>query len=141
MKKLVLSILAVGALSSGAVWADAECQAGSAWGLKPGCGGSDAGYAGNSGWAPPPNNSGWPPPGAVIPGVNAVPYGYAQSAQAFPYGVPQYAQRAPQGRRGQQIWTDPTTGAQYSVRPRPGDRDGDGVPNHLDRFPDDPRYQ
>lgn len=133
MKKLVLSTFAAVALGafSGAVLADAECQAGSAWGYKEGCGGPSPGTPQGHPpyYVPPPgNNSGWPP---VQPGD---PYGYAygygnrayvsQAAPAYPYAPPARANRRDRGGDGA-----------YNRR----DRDGDGVSNRRDRFPDDPR--
>lgn len=116
MKKLMLSSLAALALcaSSGAALADAECQAGSAWGYKEGCGGPSPGtpQAYPPYYVPQPGNSGWPP------AQQAYPYGYdnraygPQAAPAYPY--------APAARANRR------------------DRDGDGVSNRRDRFPDDP---
>jgi len=59
-------------------------------------------------------NSGWPPqPQPYVYDNRAyVPYTYRNNVPAYPY-----------------------------VRPRRGDRDGDGIPNRRDRYPDDPyRY-
>jgi hypothetical protein len=135
MKRLILSAVAVAALSSGAVWADAECQAGSAWGAKPGCGAQDQ--------PPPATVWGWTPPGSVQEQQRqsqAYPYGYGYPQISQIFGIPQY-QALPQLRAGEQIWVDPSTGTPYRVTPRNWDRDGDGVSNTRDRYPDDPRYR
>lgn len=118
MKKLMLSVLAIAALSSGAVLAQgsAESQAGSAWRQQPDYGpvpGTPE-YYGNSGIGP------------------GQPYGYdnrayrAQAAPAYPYVPPERA------RRRDRDWD----GARAT---RGRDRDGDGVRNARDRYPDDPR--
>jgi hypothetical protein len=129
MKKLIYSVAAAAALVAGGAWAQgADCQAGSAWGQKPGCGATDAAppIAGNSGWTPPY----YYPEQAVVPGVAYPPFAQAYPQQVYPYAS-----------NGTQVWVDPSTGAQYSIRPRANDRDGDGVRNNRDRYPDDPRYR
>jgi hypothetical protein len=113
MKKLMLSLLtAAGLAAGGAAFAqDAECQAGIAWGPKPGCGDPTA---------PPPA----PPNATVLSGPIAAPYYdprfgyydprvYPPGAHAYPYVVPRV------------------------VQPSRRDRDGDGVRNRDDRYPND----
>jgi hypothetical protein len=145
MKRLMLSLVAVGALAAaGGALADAECQAGSAWGPKPGCPGSQGVTTLPNVYNDPQyNTSGGPPqvngilvpnvvvpngavmlPGGVLaqalPGILGQQYGY------YGYGVPQqYADRDGDGT------------ADHLDR----DRDGDGVRNNRDRYPDDPRYR
>jgi hypothetical protein len=125
MKKLMLSVLAVAAFSTGAAFAQdggAEAQAGSAWRQNPDYGpvpGTPE-YYGNSG---------------VSPGL-LYPYGYAygynrayppQAAPAYPYVPPERARRQ-RDRDGDGV---------RNARDR--DRDGDGVRNARDRHPDDAR--
>lgn len=121
MNKLMLSSLAALALcaSGGAALADAECQAGSAWGYKEGCGGPSPGtpQAYPPYYVPAPgSNTGWPPAQAGDPYGYAYGYGNRayrpQAAPAYPYAAPARANRR--------------------------DRDRDGVSNRRDRFPDDP---
>jgi hypothetical protein len=116
MKKLMLSVLAVAALSTGAAFAQggsADEQAGSAWRQRP-----DYGPA--PGTPEYYGNSGWPPAQQIYPYGYAYGYGNRayppQAAPAYPY-VPPRASR----------------------RDRERDRDGDGVRNARDRYPDDPR--
>jgi hypothetical protein len=112
MKKLIYAAAAIAALvAAGPSFAQsAECQAGSAWGAQPGC---------DSASMPPSvyGNSGWPPAGAG--------YTYPYLAQALPQFVTPYAYSVPRSQR---------------VYPSRRDRDGDGVRNSQDRYPDDPRY-
>lgn len=59
------------------------------------------------------------------PGYNVTPYGgygnpWGIIAQALPYGTVPYASQYPRTRN---------------------DRDGDGIRNRRDRYPDDPRYR
>lgn len=120
MKKLMLSVLAIAALSSGAAFAQdggAEAQAGSAWQQKPD-------YGPVPGTAEYYGNSGFPP------AQRAAPYGYRayvpQAGPAYPYVPPERA------RRRDRDWD--------GVRDaRDRDRDGDGIRNSRDRHPDDPR--
>ncbi|MBC5765318.1 hypothetical protein [Ramlibacter albus] len=127
MNKLIYSVAAVAALFAGGAWAQADCQAGSAWGTNPGCGPTNAvpPIVGNSGWTPPY----YYPEQAVIPGI-----AYPQLSQVLPQQVYPYANAT-------HIWVDPSTGQQYSIRPRRNDRDGDGVRDNRDRYPDDPRFR
>jgi hypothetical protein len=128
MKKLVLSLAAVAACACGGAWAQgADCQAGAAWGTPAGCGnpGDAPGYVYNNGavynnGVNVYNNSGWPPANS-----NAYPYGYAVPGILGALGFPQIvqSQRYPQYQASR------------------GDRDGDGVRNRSDRYPDDPRYR
>ena len=130
MKKAILSTvaaLALGAASTGA-FADAECQAGSAWGGKPGCGNvvvvpqAQPQYGGVD-----PGASGWSPDmaygqnnGYYYGGVPGVLGQVLSDGRVVP--LPQYQYRAP-------------------YTPTERDRDGDGVRNNRDRYPDDPRYR
>ncbi len=110
-KALIVSALALAALGgTGAAFADAECQAGSAYGYKPGCGGpSDA-----RGDIPDPR------------------YGDPHA--------PQYDTR-PHSRWGQADGRHyaPYAAAASRYAPSRRDRDGDGVPNARDRWPDNSR--
>jgi hypothetical protein len=111
MKKLILGVAAAAAVLAGvpAFAQSADCQNGAAYGPVPGC---------DSSAVPPPmwfNNSGSP---AYIP---SNPYAYVAPRYAVPqYAVP-YAYNVPRvlhrSRR---------------------DRDGDGVSNSRDRYPDNP---
>jgi hypothetical protein len=111
MKKLAISLAAVLALSAGAALADADSQAGSAWNNNPNYGPvpGSAEYYGNSGWPP-------------VQQVQPNPY-------ANRYYAPQYNANPayPYNRRNN-----------YAARATPRDRDGDGVANRMDRYPDDP---
>jgi hypothetical protein len=113
MRKLVLSVFAAAGLVAGAAFAqggDAQSQAGSAWRTNPD-------YGPVPGTPEYYGNSGFPPAGQPYiydyRSGRYVPHAY-RSAPAYPYVHP-YAQRS---RR---------------------DRDGDGVRNREDRYPDDPR--
>jgi hypothetical protein len=118
MKKLIITSLAAAALctAAGAAFADADCQAGSAWGYKEGCGGPSYGPAYGDA------NSGWPP------AVQPQPYAYS----------------APQPYYDSRVYPPVVSvGPQYPyatrrLHPSRRDRDGDGVPNWRDRYPDDP---
>lgn len=112
MRKLMLSALVVAGLGAGAAFA----QSGDAE--------SQAGSAwrSNPGYGPVPGtpeyygNSGWPP---------------VQQQQPYVYGDRGYVPDAYRGARP----------AYPYARPRRGDRDGDGIPNRRDRYPNDPsRY-
>ena len=146
IKRLMLSMVAVASLAGGAAFAQdggAECQAGSAYGNRCGVNPGDRGVWNQVpyGYGTPQypiNNSGGPVVGygnngysgilgAVIGSVlggsqvydhNNYPYGQGQVYQQYPYGqvYPQY-------------------------QPNRRDRDGDGVRNRDDRYPDDPRYR
>jgi hypothetical protein len=118
MKKLILAAVTVGAFASGAAFAQATT------GVQPGYTHPELGpqIYGNSGWTPD----------------QAAPYG---SVYSFPnvlnqalilsdgrYVLPQY-QQAPQYQIA-------------SPYPRTSrDRDGDGVRNSRDNYPNDPRYR
>jgi hypothetical protein len=117
MNKMILSTLACAALCglAGPAMADAECQAGSAYGYKPGCGGPSFG---GQEYNPPTILQNTPP---QQPYANQ-PYYYPPVANArphYPYVVP----NAP------------------VFQPSRRDRDGDGVVNWRDRHPDDPYRQ
>jgi len=118
MKKLMLSALAVASLTAGAAFAQsADELAGSAW-RAPVYNGpvGAAEYYGNSGWPPAQQQpyvygSRYYAPYAAAPAYPYVPYA---AAPAYPY-TPYARTRS--------------------------DRDGDGIPNRRDRYPDDPsRY-
>jgi hypothetical protein len=136
MKKLMLSVLAVAALSTGAALAQdggAEAQAGSAWRQQPNYGpvpGTPE-YYGNSGVSP----------------ELVYPYGYAygynrayppQAAPAYPYVPPERARRQrDRDWDGVRNSRDRDRDGVRNARDR--DRDGDGVRNARDRYPDDAR--
>lgn len=110
MKKLMLSMLAMGAMAAGgaAFAQSAECGAGVAWGPIPGCGDPTA---------PPANAQVWP-------------------GHRAPYFDPRIGYYDPR------VYYPPT--ARFYphvpyVQPSRRDRDGDGVRNRDDRYPDDPR--
>jgi hypothetical protein len=125
VNKFVLSALAAAALcvgnSSFAQDGGAECQAGSAWGPKPGCG------AGPSPGTPMPyaNQRAWMVPQDAAPAA-VLPY------QAYAYGNRVY---------GPNVYPDEARPHYRHGRARRGDRDGDGVADRHDRAPDDPRYR
>jgi hypothetical protein len=143
MKKLILAGVAATAMIAGVApaMADAECQAGSAWGAKPGCDGAAANV-----YVPPATvygNSGWTP-------NNVYPYGHYPLG-AVPLALSQMQSiTLPDGRLA---LLDPRTGQIVNrggwndrdgdgVRDsRDTDRDGDGVKNYRDRHPDDPRFR
>jgi hypothetical protein len=139
MKKfLVCAVLAAGALATGPALADPECQAGSAWGVKPGCGGPT--QQGVPMPTPEPNvynNSGWTPPGVNQP--------YANVPRSYSPVVPQYAEpRRPVERYDRRDDRRYQGDRRYEredrrqLQPRRGDRDGDGIANQQDRYPRDP---
>jgi hypothetical protein len=109
MRKLMLSVFAVASFAAGAAFA----QSGDAE--------SQAGSAWRSNpiYGPAPGspehygNSGWPP-------AEQQPYYDSRSRRYVPYGN----RSAP---------------AYPHFQPSRGDRDGDGVRNRRDRYPDDPR--
>ena len=130
MKKLIYSLAAVAALAGGGAWAQgADCQAGAGWGPPPGCGNPSDNtiiYG---------NNSGWPP-------ANGNVYSYSLPGVLGALGLPSVINNGgyyttPDGRR---VYVDPNTGAAYAQNSRSWDRDGDGISNRRDRYPDDPRY-
>lgn len=110
MRLLALSLLAAASFAGagGALAQDggAECQAGSAWGSKPGCG------AGPSGG----------PYGAPGSGRYVAP-AYPPLGAYGPYAYDRYTYARP---------------AYPYLRPHRRDRDGDGVRNSRDRYPDNP---
>ena len=126
MKNLILSTFAGAAICMGAgsALADAECQAGSAWGYKPGCGGPTVGGQDVNVWSPLPQSQqqaqaqGW----STAP---QQPYAYGQRPRYD--GYPSMA-NAP----SHYPYVAPT------LNPTRRDRDGDGVQNRHDRRPDDP---
>jgi hypothetical protein len=128
MQKFMLSALAGCALClSGAIHAQdggAECQAGSAWGPKPGCGagpspGTANPYADQRAWIVPQDSQ-------ATAAAPYAAYGYGNRAygpNAHDRENPRFYERHERGRRANR------------------DRDGDGVPDRYDRYPDDPRYR
>jgi hypothetical protein len=122
MKKLILPCLALAALAFTAPsFADAECQAGSAYGPKPGCPGPDYGGSGSGG-----------PVGIYHGGVPVMP---GNAYPAYPVGRAHYPIVLSDGR----TVIVPQQYSQYpQYRTSRRDRDGDGVTNRMDRFPDDP---
>ena len=127
MKKLMLSVVAIAALSTGAAFAQdggAEAQARAAGQQRPD-------YAPVPGTPEYYGNS-----GASLVLQQRYPYGYTnrfgdrvyptQAAPAYPYVPPERARR--RDRDGDGV---------RDARDR--DRDGDGVRNARDRHPDDPR--
>jgi hypothetical protein len=147
MNKLTLSILATAALlAGGAAFAqsgDAESQAGSAWrGVQnygpytvpqPGPAGrpdSSTGIGPVPGTPEYYGNSGWTPPA----------YGYVYRGTDA-YGRPIY-DAAPVDQYRQRNWRDGFARGdrhdrRYDRQAR-RDRDGDGVPDRVDRYPNDP---
>jgi hypothetical protein len=131
MKKLMLSVFAATALGAGlpAIAQDggAECQAGSAWGPKAGC---------SEGRNPPQYPQYQYGEGPWRGHPQQQPYGYDNRVypqQPYAYGN-QYGNRAyPQTPQVRPAY--PYTPYETTRR----DRDGDGVRNNRDRFPDDPR--
>jgi hypothetical protein len=125
MQRIMLSALAATALCiGGSVFAQdggAECQAGSAWGPKPGCGAGPSPGVAN----PYADQRAWVVPQAVAP-ATVVPY------EAYAYGNRVY---------GPNVYPENTRSYYRHGRSRRGDRDGDGVPDRADRYPDDPRYR
>lgn len=117
MRKLVLAALAAASLTAaGGVLAQdggAECQAGSAWGPKPGCG---------SGPAAP-----------HYPYIERPQGAYVIPADPHSRTYPRYAPYAYDG-------TAKARPARPVQQPHRRDRDGDGVRNNRDRFPDDPYW-
>ncbi len=153
MNKLIVSIAATAALiAGGAAWAQdggAEAQAGSAWRNNN----QNNGYVVvPNGYAVPqsaPNarpdqgprtsqeyygNSGWTPPANSYAGVDAWgrPIFYTVPNAATIY-QPSSGDRSVRTDRGGERHRSITRNA------RPHDRDGDGVPDHRDRHPDDSR--
>ncbi|HSV34708.1 MAG TPA: hypothetical protein VLI46_04085 [Ramlibacter sp.] len=125
MRKCMLSVLATVAFAAGgAVWAQdggPDCQAGSAYGTPPGCGGGPSGAPayGNSGFTPPPN-----------------PYEYGRRGQYSPDPAYPYDRADRERRAREDAQRRDREARAYATR---RDRDGDGVSNRRDRFPDDPR--
>jgi hypothetical protein len=132
MKRLIASVLlAAGALAAAApALANEDCQAGSAWGAKEGCGG--------------PQQYGVPmgtPQSAPVP---RYPYAYGQQPQVAPQlrNERQFDRRY--GRQDERQYdgrSDRRYDGRYDrreVNPTRGDRDGDGVANRQDRYPSDP---
>jgi hypothetical protein len=125
MQKIALSALAAAALclGGGAFAQDggAECQAGSAWGPKPGCGAGPSAGAAN----PYADRSAWVVPQAASPSIVLPQEAYAYHNRVY----------------GANVYPENTRSYYRHGRARRGDRDGDGVPDRHDRYPDDPRYR
>ncbi|MES2936281.1 MAG: hypothetical protein V4864_01285 [Pseudomonadota bacterium] len=114
-KTLIVSALALAALGgTGAAFADAECQAGSAYGYKPGCGGPSDSY----GSIPDPR---YGDPHAPQHDNSRYPWRNGRYDRDGRYYGPQAAVVTPR------------------YAPTRRDRDGDGVPNARDRWPDNSR--
>ncbi len=136
MNKLFVSVLATAALAAGSAafaqaGGDAEAQAGSAWRNHPMQPQTPPNpYAAQDaarGYGPAPGtpeyygNSGWTPPsGYVYQGTDR-------------WGRPLYSQAAPVAR------VAPAAPWILHDRARRNDRDGDGVRDRRDRYPDDYR--
>jgi hypothetical protein len=125
MKKLILAAAAASSLFVGfAAHADADCQAGSTWGTKPGC--SAAVDAQAQIYGPGVYNL----PGGSVEAQGGQNYGY------YGYGAPYALGQILGNNRGYD------RGYVQSPYPRTNrDRDGDGIRNNRDRHPDDPRYR
>lgn len=129
MKKLIYVAAAAAALMAGGAFAqgDAECQAGAAYGPKPGCDSAAtppaSAYYGNRVYG----NSGWTPEQAYGGNYgNVLPYVLGSALGGVLLN---------DGR-----WVSSNNYAYNTPYPRTRrDRDGDGVPNWQDRYPDDPR--
>lgn len=121
MKKLIHCAVAAAMLAAGgaAMAQSAECNAGSAWGVNPGCGSSNATHQASpyGGWVDTTR-------GGVIPN------------QSYGYGYGLYGALPQVIAQGLAL---PQVVAPYERTRR--DRDGDGIRNNRDRYPDDPRYR
>lgn len=142
MKKLMLSVFAAAALAAGgsamAQDGGADCNAGSAWGPKPGCNEARV--------APPQYDPGWNtyPQQPYVYGNQGYPYGrQAPSARpAYPYAPQGPYAVTPRDRNGDGVPDNRARGwdrDQDRDGRRNRDVDGDGVRNNRDRFPNDPR--
>jgi len=124
MPKIVLSALAAAALCiTGSAFAQdggAECQAGSAWGPKPGCGAGPSPGAAN----PYADRNAWVVPQAVSPYPELPQEAYAYRNRVY----------------GANVYPENTRSYYRHRHGRSADRDGDGVADRHDRYPDDPRY-
>lgn len=117
MKKLIYVLAAASALAGGAAFAQAT---------DPQFTGVQQGNT-QPQYPNPYGNSGWTPDMAY--GGNGNVYIYPRA-----YGVEQLPYILSDGRWGSQQYVTP-----YARTNR--DRDGDGVRNSRDRYPDDPRYR
>ena len=122
MKKHIYALAALASLAAGAACAQAT---------DPRFTGEQPGISHPEANVPYYGNSGWTPEQAYGSNGNIYPYalGQALGTVVLPDGrriaVPQYGQYS-----------------QYGQYPRTSrDRDGDGVANWNDRYPDDPRYR
>jgi hypothetical protein len=118
--------------AAGPGFADEDCQAGSTWGVKEGCGG--------------PTQYGLPMNTPPAPPLPVHPYSdinrpHQQAAPQYPYERRYDGQYE---RRYDGQYARPHEG-QYArpyerrqLNPTRRDRDGDGVANRQDRYPDDP---
>jgi hypothetical protein len=115
MHKLIKSTFALAALAAGSAFAQsAECQRG----IDIGIWNDNCGHQSSSPRDPWGRNYGGYPNNGHPAGVLSQIFG--SNAYPYTYGVPQVA-------------------PQYNVTRR--DRDGDGVRNRHDRYPNDPRYR
>jgi hypothetical protein len=115
MKKHVYAIAAVASLLAGGVFAQATDPRFT--GVQPGYGTPEQIY-GNSGWT--------------------VDQAYGGNGNAYGYGSALGGVLLSDGRWVPNYSSNPNY-SQYARTRR--DRDGDGVPNWNDRYPDDPRYR
>ena len=120
MKKLILAAVTVGAFAGGAAFAQPTS------GVQPGYTNPEYGpqIYGNSGWTP----------------EQAAPYG------VYPYGFPNVLNnQALILSDGRYVLPQYQQAPQYQIAspyPRTSrDRDGDGVRNSRDNYPNDPRYR
>jgi hypothetical protein len=118
MNKLIPSVLAAAALAVGAsaFAQSAECQRG----IESGVWNNPCGHQSNSPTDPWGRNYGLYPNGTY--GYPAAVLSQIFGSNAYPY-----------------TYTQPQVVPQYNVTRR--DRDGDGVRNRHDRYPNDPRYR
>lgn len=111
MRKLMLSVLAVASLAAGAAFAQS----------------GDAESQAGSAWRSPPDSAWGPAPGTAEYWGNS---GFPPREQPYVYDY----------RSGRYVPHAYRSGPAYPyLNPRRGDRDGDGVRNRDDRYPNDPR--
>jgi hypothetical protein len=125
MKMLMLSVLGAGCLLTGAnvALADEDSQAGSAWRDSP---------------LVPYGAGRWPPVQQAQPQPRVrAPLAYGDGGAGVPQYAPQYS-TAPHYPYTRTVPVAPVAPV-VPVGPRTErDRDGDGVPNRRDAYPDDP---
>jgi hypothetical protein len=117
MKKLILALAAVAGLSAGTAFAQANSP--QFTGVQPG--------TTHPQYPNPWGNSGWTPDMAYGSDHNVYP-------RSYPYHLSQAPWLLSDGR-----WINRQYVTPYARTTR--DRDGDGVRNSRDRYPDDPRYR